>query len=334
MYLEFERKIAIQAVIKASLLCRSVFKNLPKSDTLIKSDNSPVTIADLSSQAVINTILKKNFKNDFIVAEEDSQDILNNSDLKKKVLDLSNKFLADEDKVSLSDSQLLKNIDEGSYEGGETGRFWTLDPIDGTKGFLRGEQFAVCLALIINGKVELGVIGCPNLPLSLSEQNSPKGSILIAVKGGGSFQRSIEDAEEYKISSEKEKTLKNCSICESVEALHSNQSEASKISKHLGIEKSPVRMDSQCKYGIIARGDASIYLRLPTNPKYQEKIWDHAAGSLIVSEAGGCVSDMYGNDLNFSKGRYLNVNKGIIACGNKEIHEKVLEAVKNVFSHL
>jgi 3'(2'), 5'-bisphosphate nucleotidase len=39
---------------------------------------------------------------------------------------------------------------------------WTLDLIDGTKWFLRGGQYAVCLALLIDAQVELGVIGCPN----------------------------------------------------------------------------------------------------------------------------------------------------------------------------
>jgi 3'(2'), 5'-bisphosphate nucleotidase len=41
---------------------------------------------------------------------------------------------------------------------------WTLDPIDGTKGFLLGGQYAVCLALIEDSDVKLGVMGCPNLP--------------------------------------------------------------------------------------------------------------------------------------------------------------------------
>lgn len=49
---------------------------------------------------------------------------------------------------------------------------WTLDPIDGTKGFLRGGQYAVCLALLIDARVELGVIGCPNLPLIPSPSSS------------------------------------------------------------------------------------------------------------------------------------------------------------------
>jgi len=40
---------------------------------------------------------------------------------------------------------------------------WTLDPIDGTKGFLRREQYAIALAFIRDGRVELGVLGCPEL---------------------------------------------------------------------------------------------------------------------------------------------------------------------------
>src|SRR5690606_7196762 len=47
---------------------------------------------------------------------------------------------------------------------GRSARYWTLDPIDGTKGFLRGDQYAIALALIERGEVVLGVLGCPNLP--------------------------------------------------------------------------------------------------------------------------------------------------------------------------
>ena len=62
---------------------------------------------------------------------------------------------------------------------------WTLDPIDGTKGFLRGEQYAVCLALVIDARVELGVIGCPNLPSDKDKPDGGKGALFIAVRGQG-----------------------------------------------------------------------------------------------------------------------------------------------------
>lgn len=45
--------------------------------------------------------------------------------------------------------------------------------------------------------------------------------------------------------------------------------------------------------GVLARGDAAINMRFP-KPGYREKIWDHAAGALIVQEAGAVISDASG----------------------------------------
>ena len=88
-------------------------------------------------------------------------------------------------------------------------------------------------------------------------------------------------------------------------------------------------MDSQCKYAAIARGDAEIYLRLPVSDTYEEKIWDHAAGMIAVEEAGGRVTDIYGNDLDFSKGKTLSGNKGVIATNGK-FHDEVVKVVGEV----
>lgn len=62
---------------------------------------------------------------------------------------------------------------------------WTLDPIDGTKGFLRGEQYAVCLAFIVDSVVQIGVMGCPNLPTSGMNSEGEKGCLFVAVRGHG-----------------------------------------------------------------------------------------------------------------------------------------------------
>lgn len=64
--------------------------------------------------------------------------------------------------------------------------------VDGTSGFIRHQQFAVCLALIVDGQVELGVIGCPNLgpeSAKIGEEVIPngKGVLMVAVKGEGSY---------------------------------------------------------------------------------------------------------------------------------------------------
>jgi 3'(2'), 5'-bisphosphate nucleotidase len=87
-------------------------------------------------------------------------------------------------------------------------------------------------------------------------------------------------------------------------------------------------MDSQAKYGALARGDAALYLRLPSTeyPDYREKIWDHAAGSLIVEAVGGTVTDVYGQTLDFASDYKMNKNRGVIASVGM-IHDTVLEAL-------
>ena len=76
-------------------------------------------------------------------------------------------------------------------------------------------------------------------------------------------------------------------------------------------------MDSQAKYAVVARGEADIYLRLPTRADYREKIWDHAAGHLIVAEAGGVVTDIAGRPLEFHHGRELTANRGVIVTNGR-----------------
>ena len=91
----------------------------------------------------------------------------------------------------------------------------------------------------------------------------------------------------------------------------------------------PFRIDNQAKYTAVARGDASIYLRLPRSNSYREKIWDHAAGAIIVEQAGGRVSDFNGQPLDFTCGELLEKNMGVVAT-NSIIHDRVLAAICNL----
>ncbi|KAI8988925.1 3',5'-bisphosphate nucleotidase [Pilobolus umbonatus] len=326
-----ERAVAIQAVLRASTVCQSVFQHLVANETLTKNDKSPVTVADFSAQAIVNTILQQSVPNDPIIGEEDSKDLQGESGrvLREKVFSLTNGVLSDNEK--LSEQQILDAIDRGNYEGGPKGRHWALDPIDGTKGFLRGGQYAVCLALIVNGIVEVGVVGCPNLPIDYKKPDGERGSLFIAVRGHGAFQRPFSSEIETPIKFAPIQSTQEATFCESVEAGHSSHSDAHEIAKLLGIKREPVRMDSQAKYCSISRGDADIYLRLPTSKSYVEKIWDHASGNVLVTEAGGKVTDIEGKPLDFSVGRTLEKNKGVIAS-SANIHSAVLAAVQKVLN--
>jgi len=89
-----------------------------------------------------------------------------------------------------------------------------------------------------------------------------------------------------------------------------------------------VRVDSQAKYGIVSSGEAALYLRLPSPkyPNYRENIWHHAAGAIVVEEAGGKVTDMYGKPLDFATASKMNDNRGVVVT-NGEIHDTVIQAI-------
>lgn len=153
---------------------------------------------------------------------------------------------------------------------------WTLDPIDGTKGFLRGGQYAVCLALLVDSRVELGVIGCPNLPVDPSKPDGARGCLFIAVRGQGAEQLTLSGSDPKTLSIPtiaSEDISNSLSFLESVEAAHSSHGFNSRVSDILGLTTSPVRMDSQAKYCCLARGEGGAYLRMPTGAGYREKIW-------------------------------------------------------------
>ncbi|KAI9097182.1 3',5'-bisphosphate nucleotidase [Phlyctochytrium arcticum] len=317
-----EHEVAVKAVLLASSLCQKVFQKLVSADTISKKDKSPVTVADYGAQALVNSLLHKSFPDDPIVGEEDSTELRENTETLQHVTELCNTVA----ETKMTSDKILEAIDLGTYKGGAHGRFWTLDPIDGTKGFLRGEQFAVCLALIVDGSVQLAVMGCPNLPVDLSQPAGERGCLFTATRGGGAYKRAFSSDVSSRVHVRGTTSAKDSIFCESVEAGHSSQGEAADIAARLGISKPSIRMDSQCKYGVIAGGDAEIYLRLPVSDTYEEKIWDHAGGSLLVQEAGGAVCDIHGRPLDFSVGRTLAKNKGVIAT-NGILHEQVLQAV-------
>jgi 3'(2'), 5'-bisphosphate nucleotidase len=118
-------------------------------------------------------------------------------------------------------------------------------------------------------------------------------------------------------------------FCESVESGHSSHDHSAQVAELLGITKPGARLDSQAKYGVVARGEADIYLRLPTKADYFEKIWDHAGGVLVVEEAGGKATDVGGRALDFKLGRELRANRGVVVTNGK-LHERVLGALREV----
>jgi 3'(2'), 5'-bisphosphate nucleotidase len=120
-------------------------------------------------------------------------------------------------------------------------------------------------------------------------------------------------------------------LLRSFESGHTNVSQIDVFAEALGIEAEPVRMDSQAKYAVLAAGKGELLLRLlsPSKLDYREKIWDQAAGSLVLEEAGGQITDLDGKPLNFNTGRSLTQNRGILAS-NGNLHAAALQALKQI----
>jgi 3'(2'), 5'-bisphosphate nucleotidase len=229
----------------------------------------------------------------------------------------------------LAEKNILHAIDYGAAPCDFTQRYWTLDPIDGTKGFLRGDQYAVALALIEHGEPVLGVLGCPNLPVDEGDPEKGQGVLFVGIKGQGTWMRPLDDGNtEEAVKVAPISQPQDARFCDSVEAAHASHSDHAKIADILGITTPSYRIDSQCKYAVVARGSASIYLRL-TKKNYRSWIWDHAAGVIVVQEAGGQVTDIHGKQLDFSSGRKLLNNSGVIAT-NGMLHDAVIRAIQQL----
>ncbi len=313
--------VALEAVRRAARVCQSVQATIT-DEFLEKKDRSPVTVADYCSQAVVCRALQSAFPDDPVIGEEDSTELRAGENV--GFLDRIVAELADIG-IDATGDGICDWIDRGGA-GDYSDRFWTLDPIDGTKGFLRGEQYAISLALIENGNIQLAVLGCPNLPVDPARPGQT-GALLYAIRDGGSWVAPLHgEGVPIQIGVSHTDQTSDARLCESVESGHSAHGKSAEVAADLGIRRDPVRLDSQAKYAVVARGEADVYLRLPTRADYREKIWDHAGGVLVVEEAGGRVTDVAGKDLDFTHGRELAQNRGVVVS-NALLHDRIISAL-------
>ncbi len=318
-----EIKFAIEAVRSASILVKTVQDEMV-SPALTKDDHSPVTVADFAAQALVGYLLAESYPEDVMIGEEDSSSL--QTPIQRGTLERITSFVSQV--VPTAGPTLICDwIDRGSGESAN--RYWTLDPIDGTKGFLRGGQYAVALALVFDGRVQIGVLGCPQLTIGESE-----GVLLVAARGQGTWITPFDCTHP-----EKKLSFKRVNVSEliepsqarllrSFETGHTNVSQIDMFAGELGVKAEPIRMDSQAKYAVLASGGGEIYLRLLSSrqPDYREKVWDQAAGSILVEEAGGQVTDLDGKPLDFTQGRILASNRGICAT-NGHLQPQALEVL-------
>lgn len=206
-----------------------------------------------------------------------------------------------------------------------------------------------------DGVPTIGILGCPNLPVSSEDFNyswkndetedtntATRGCLFVASRGGGCYQLPMtpglprkrihvtpNDGSFMKVSEAR--------FCIGVEKYSDALGQCAGMAREIHGEGAlddsgeiilARRIDSQAKHGVLARAGAEFYVRLP-KPGYVEWIWDHAAGKVVVEEAGGTMTDVEGRPIDFSLGAQLSPSvAGVLASNGGMFHSALVEAYR------
>jgi len=210
--------------------------------------------------------------------------------------------------LSETDHQILSEEDKDDQSRLSQETLWIVDPLDGTSDFIdKTGEFTVMIALVKNKEPILGVIGWP------TEQ-----TIFAAQKGGGAFRYSENGWRKISVTE-----MSDLTQCRVVGSRHHLSDKEKMFIEKLGIKKF-TSIGSSLKVGKISSGEAEAYIT--TTNKMKE--WDSAASYCIISEAGGKMTDMLGNDITYNN-KIVNHQNGILVT-NGLVHNKILEKFKKL----
>ncbi|KAF2491038.1 carbohydrate phosphatase [Lophium mytilinum] len=361
--------LALRTVHRATLLTKSILRLLNNSIAAeTKPDASPVTIADFAAQCLIIAALRAHHPADSFVGEESAAALRANPALREAVWAL----------VSSASSEALTGLGEGDGEGVEAlavpqtmeemldvidvglgeqtkeGRVWVLDPVDGTATFMKGQQYVVALALLVDGVQKVGVLAAPNLRWDVRAGGGAGqkihedlvdgegwGVVLSAVEGEGAWVRRVEEegyGEAVRIGvDDRERRLEELDFVEAAPGSTTlSQESHRRVAEGLGAKWPGTQLWSQqMKYVALSLGAVDVMLRIPKTKDRFTQVWDHAGGQLIFQETGGKIQDLNGGAIDLAQGRKLKGerNFGMIAA-RPWCWEKVNEAAKEAVAAL
>ncbi|KAM3431970.1 hypothetical protein NHJ13734_007081 [Beauveria thailandica] len=366
---ERERAVAEAAVLRAAILTKKVQSCV---GAVSKADATPVTVADFAAQALLISALHAAFPSDGFLGEEDSSALRNDAQLCDQVYHLVVSSAAEAadavagggggggggggDEALASPSsvdEMLHLIDLGSAgQGGPTGRFWVMDPIDGTATFLKGQQYAVALALIENGREVVGVLACPSLKVADDGgiyddvvDAHGLGVLLAAVKGRGATIRRFPSAATASLLSSPatplpplppattaENSLTGLRFVDCQRSTSTNHGLPRTLAGRLGARYPGLDVwASHVRYAALVLGAADAWVRLGARPDAVFYVWDNAGAQLLFTERGGRVTDFDGRAMEFGAGRDLRANRGMVAA-RADVHGVLLKMANEVLA--
>ena len=227
-------------------------------------------------------------------------------------------------------------------------RYWSLDPIDGTKGFIKNRAYAVCLALINRGQPSICALACPKLnpdraadPLGahpmgclvvaerIPQRDSadphhpwgPVWSVPFADDGSPDWSRALAQPPLPDVSSSAAPRW-----TEGLERSPRDVRVLDQIMQIVGGQRT-IAMDSQAKYATVSRGQSDVYLR-PAPRSWGMNVWDHAAGVGLCQAAGRLATDLRGHPVEFSTGYALSGQGMLVAPPG--LQNRILEALSAI----
>jgi len=213
----------------------------------IKSDNTSVTNADIEVNNLISKKISNLTPNIKIISEETSSN--------KQSIDLND--------------------------------FWLIDPIDGTHGYIQGnDEFTINAALILNKKPVAGIINAPG-----------KGRLFYSFGSSNSYE--INNGSKLKLNCKKKSKQTEVNA---VSYSNNLKPEIIELHNKYNITKF-TKMKSSLKFCVIASGEFDFYA---AEPRAHE--WDIAAGHAILEHAGGIVTDFNENEINYAKKDFKNTS--------------------------
>jgi 3'(2'), 5'-bisphosphate nucleotidase len=247
-------------------------------------------------------------------------------DLYEGPLDIQQKFAADDrEPVTQADtlaneiivSRLLREFPADGILAEESidtahrldkSRVWMIDPLDGTTGFIEGNgDFAVQIGLAENGECVLGVV---YQPLS--------GVLYRAIRGGGAWVERVGDGpRQARVSDIHEISRMRLAASRSHRSPRMDQ-----VVRSLGLKDEVLRGSVGIKVGLIIEQQCDLYVHLSPRTKQ----WDTCAPEIILREAGGAISDLFGQPLAYNKADVQNRN-GVVAS-NGVAHAQIIESLR------
>ena len=269
-------------------------KDIPISDKIPELD-----IAIKAAIEAGNAILEI-YQKDYKTSTKNDNSPITDADLK------SNEVI--KEILSQTKHWILSEEDKDDLQRISQDTIWIIDPLDGTSDFIdKTGEFTVMISLIKNKKPILGVIGWPT-----------ENTLFVAQKGSGAFRFSNEKWEKISVTE-----ISEVPKCRTVGSRHHLSDKEKSFIKKLGIEDF-TSIGSSLKVGKISSGEAEAYIT--TTNKMKE--WDSAASYCIISEAGGKMTDMLGNDIIYNNKDVYHQN-GILVT-NGLVHNKIVEEFKKL----